>query len=406
MAAGRATVIATVVATACGDTEAGPTDRADATAADHAGLRLLDALTGDEQWTSPMPGGWSTIPVIIGDRVVVQVADDCRDALDTTTMVAVDVSNGSITWMAPSATGCASAAQLPLVNSDGAVVLGDGLRGLDVSTGQQQWSRSDTSADLLTGVADLVLYVRHSGGAQLLDPATGTPGWTNAEIGGEPLLGGGNGLLASLEVEPGPIFRVRTIDAAVGQTNWTVETPFLERMIPPVVGPNVIVLSGSDGTAGDPMNPASAPAADVDAVVALAADDGRQLWQHEYRSPMPGVGLQPASVAVDVDRVYEMRPGVLEAFSARDGTSVWAVEVGSPTGMLGDLDVAGDTVLAVQDSGAVAADDARLVAVDARTGALRWTLDLGVPAWKVRVTTTDDRVAVAILGSWTSPPGD
>lgn len=403
-----ACVALTVGACGGGDAERDGSDGASGGAVVH----LLDAATGEERWATTLPGGWSSTPVVVGDRVLVQVAEDCRTPEAATTLVALDAASGETVWTAPSATGCGWGDRSPLVTPDGAVVVaGGGLRGLDLAAGEERWRLPDgalrqpvaAGGVLLLGPADPDGSA--ATGAQRLDVATGTSGWSSTDLRTGDLLGGDGQLLVALAVVDGPGLQVQAVAVDSGAERWRADLPFSERLSVPVVGPAAVVVSVSDGTAdkavetdtGDVPERSSPPRSTV---IAFDPATGQERWRHQYEAPAapedPGAGTStPVAVAVDDEQVYELRPGVLQAFLASDGTTRWTTDLTWSAASAGALLRSRDHVVAL-------GDDA-LLGVDARTGAERWTWPLSVPTWRARLGGGGASVVLVAWGRFLEP---
>jgi outer membrane protein assembly factor BamB len=114
-------------------------------------------------------------------------------------------------------------------------------------------------------------------------------------------------------------------------------------------------------------------------LLALAADDGRVLWDHRGIAESAGI-LGSNSVAVSGDLVVvPYTSGELFALNVRNGRPVWSdtlARQGGLTPLSSLADISGRPVI---DRGLVFANShaGRLVAIDIRTGERAWTIDVG-----------------------------
>jgi outer membrane protein assembly factor BamB len=114
-------------------------------------------------------------------------------------------------------------------------------------------------------------------------------------------------------------------------------------------------------------------------LLALAADDGRVLWDHRGIAESAGI-LGSNSVAVAGDTVVvPYTSGELFALNVRNGKSAWSdtlARSGGLTPLSALADISGRPVI---DRGVVFANShaGRLVAIDIRSGERIWTIDVG-----------------------------
>ncbi|HEX6685167.1 MAG TPA: carboxypeptidase regulatory-like domain-containing protein [Candidatus Limnocylindrales bacterium] len=174
------------------------------------------------------------------------------------------------------------------------------------------------------------------------------PSW-NADAGSpvifaNPVIDGGRVFLGS---DAG---RLTARDVATGQQQWAFQTGEALRGSPAVAGGLVFTGGGLDG-----------------GIHALDAATGQQRWQ----VPTPGRLTVYTSPSVVDGVVYaatgptEDREDTVFALDAATGRQLWATDVG--TSVFAGPAVAGGLVIVGN------ADDAQLIALDAATGAPRWT---------------------------------
>lgn len=326
-------------------------------------VHALDAATGSQRWAESLLLR-AARPTVVGGMLV---------ASDTTDTSALDVATGRRRWQVPGTI---------LAAGDAVLVL------------RSRWAEPPLESGTLTG----------------LDPATGTPRWSLGWAGPPPT--------ATLSADAvhllGPD-RVVTVAAADGAGLW--ERP---------------VTAGPPPAAG----PAGVTVLDGDALTCLDARTGAVVWQ------VAGVTAGRLSVAGALacgsggDRVSAWDAATGEpawTWPAEDGSTDGGAAGGSerdpaggsgsggggpggstepaPGGVarsLGPAAAAGDTVVLTADVTRAPATDGRRVAVvalDTRTGVLRWRLDLPDPTpsgSRSGPVATDAGVVVAAAGSWIS----
>ncbi|MFG0318052.1 MAG: PQQ-binding-like beta-propeller repeat protein [Planctomycetota bacterium JB042] len=111
---------------------------------DRAGVVAYAAATGKERWRfdpgeARIPHGWSSSPLLAGDRVVLQL-----DTLDGGRLVALDLETGAPLWETPrphAGAGYASPALAPGPDGDAVVVVAGSSRvsGYALEDGQERW---------------------------------------------------------------------------------------------------------------------------------------------------------------------------------------------------------------------------------------------------------------------------
>ena len=265
--------------------------------------------------------------------------------------------DGTLTWTRALPVGDGDTHQYaPLVLGETTLVLAGGtLRSYATDTGSELWvAPAQGAAYGLWHAHDtaIVLVDQVSTDARLLgfDPSNGEVRWTHRIPG--------NGLMGEQELaEDGSLVTVlsggnqlQVVDTADGTVRWTAErggSPYMT-----VAGDLVVQPGGGQ-------------------LKAYRLQDGAQAWS----TPLPSTGHEvavTASAGVLVTVPTAMGPGIdtgLHAFDPATGKAIWS----RPGGSQQALRVAGE----VDDAVVVADDDFRgatLSAVDARTGAERWSV--------------------------------
>jgi outer membrane protein assembly factor BamB len=154
---------------------------------------------------------------------------------------------------------------------------------------------------------------------------------------------------------------VAALDAKSGKEIWRRNATVPFRAAPVVNGGRVFVATQENQ------------------LLALAADDGRVLWDHRGIAESAGM-LGSNSVAVSGDVVVvPYTSGELFALRVQNGKAIWSdtlQRTGKLTPLASLADISGRPVI---DRGLVFANShaGRLVAIDIRTGERAWTLDVG-----------------------------
>lgn len=154
---------------------------------------------------------------------------------------------------------------------------------------------------------------------------------------------------------------VAALDANSGKELWRRSTTVPFRAAPVVNGGRVFVATQENQ------------------LMALAADDGRVLWDHRGIAESAGI-LGSNSVAVAGDLVVvPYTSGELFGLNVRNGRALWSdtlARSGGLTPLSSLADISGRPVI---DRGLVFANShaGRIVAIDIRTGERAWTIDVG-----------------------------
>lgn len=145
---------------------------------------------------------------------------------------------------------------------------------------------------------------------------------------------------------------VRAIDIATGDEIWTVETAANAESPFSIVDGSTVFVAGGDGT-----------------VRGLDAATGSEIWRSD---PVLDISNQ---ITLDDESVYVAGHGtVYYALSKEDGSVRWT------TNLSGAAQSRGAVLL----DGAIyfGADDGKTYSLDAATGAIKWSLDSGLPVVK------------------------
>lgn len=154
---------------------------------------------------------------------------------------------------------------------------------------------------------------------------------------------------------------VVSLDAKTGKEIWRRNATVPFRAAPVVNGGRVFVATQENQ------------------LLALAADDGRVLWDHRGIAESAGMlGSNSVAVAGDVV-VVPYSSGELFALRVQNGKAIWSdtlSRTGKSTPLASLADISGRPVI---DRGLVFANShaGRFVAIDIRTGERAWTLDVG-----------------------------
>lgn len=331
------------------------------------GLWALDAATGEERWHQPDVRGVSS-PTLAGDRVVALAGDE-------STLHAVDRRTGDVEWSTPLATHPLSDGfSSPLV-VDGTVVVGQASS--EAVSGEEVYSFRGSVAGVDLDTGDL-LWRHHT----VPEGNSGAGIWTAPSVDvdtGTAFVGTGQ----NYDVPAGDgANAVQAVDVATGDLRWQ------RRLLPDDVWATVHPELGWD------FDVSTAP---------LLVDPGGDI------PPLVVVG---------------QKSGVLTALDRRTGDVVWQVEAGTGSlqgGIMGNLGLAGDTVLTAANNTASTAPGAEpaeegapldgladlgnrtpltptsvLVAVDVATGERLWERQLSTWVWAP--VTTAGEVAFVPVG--------
>ena len=102
------------------------------------------------------------------------------------------------------------------------VLQGDGLRGLDVATGEIAWSTASGATATTLLVMDGMLAYLAGGRLVVCDLRTGEVAWSAEDVRGQSLVTDGERLVV---LTYGPGRDVTAFDLHDGRTAWVVDTP-------------------------------------------------------------------------------------------------------------------------------------------------------------------------------------
>ncbi|WP_227355345.1 outer membrane protein assembly factor BamB family protein [Haladaptatus salinisoli] len=361
-------------------------------------LTAFDAETRETRWTAELRGQ-EYAPTVVGDTVYVSGAD----------VFALSTADGSERWRFE----VDGAETSPITVADGTLffktsdVNGQGTCwAVDAETGDERWhvgvpsgkeGSTPSAENVPPAVADGVAYFADNETVYALDARNGTPQWradADGFIEHGPTVADGTVYVCGESVF--------ALSASDGRTKWNAavgESPNLTRS-PAVTDESVVVADGRrarvwalaredgttrwtfDGGAGTAGTPTIAEAVyvpisgDDDGVVALDPATGDRRWRVPIRDL--GGSWLPSAVG---DALYVTdREGFLYALADPDWLDWRAEATGS---------------LAVGEN--VYASDGTLVALEARTGAERWTVDGGASqtVGNGAVVGTDESAVVA-----------
>jgi outer membrane protein assembly factor BamB/predicted phosphodiesterase len=286
-----------------------------------AALVALDLATGDELWRHLTGAEVKGAPAVADGRVIVITSD--------ATVQAVDAMTGGLIWSTP---------------------LGD------------QATRYDVTSPM---VADGVVYVGGPAVTAALDAATGSLIWEQ-NLGVDWLATVYSAAVCDeTRVVLGLYSGLWVLDRASGSVLWSRAANNRETHRSPALVDGVLYA------AGDNFGSQNLRALDV--------QSGAELWTAQYN-----VGNSNSAPAV-TDSLVIIGSGLgrIEAFARSDGRSLWQFAVGSAisSGLPYNRDQSTVTSspLVAQQTAYVGADDGRLYALNADSGALYWSVDLGAP---------------------------
>jgi outer membrane protein assembly factor BamB len=319
--------------------------------------------------------GWAAVTVL-GRVLDFDISLQSSAAAQTTFGATVDGNEQH--WSTP----MRRVATSPPALADGAVFVrdeGGRVGAYDATTGRLRWrvkvdQGSQSGIDFAPTVANGTVYVAGwNGWLDALDAATGRQRWTmplslslgetpprESSIGGTP--SGGFPVTVAGGIVYVDVRGVTAFDAVDGHVRWNTSTGGTQdagyaSYSPPIVGNGFLYVGGDDG-----------------AVRALDATTGVSRWSSAAFAWSPGSASLPgigptSSLTLSGDVVYAVaRDARLHAFDARTGAPRWDVAIGVPN-VYGSAPVVVDgTVYAVTNA---------VHAVDAATGASRWIAPVG-----------------------------
>lgn|GEM_PF-5896191 len=206
---------------------------------DRTHVRLLDATSGRERWSSDVGGVVVQTPAFTRDAVVVVTA--------TPEVVALDAESGRVTWRAPLTQSLVGS---PITDGD-TVWVSSPLMALDATTGALRWqSEASTFGSGLLDPQEKVMYVRALLGntptLMAVDATTGALRWRaalpqSATAVFEPLLASAGVIVVPTD---GPT--LVGVEHAGGRVRWT-HTGSTLRWGAPATNDRHVAYAGTDG---------------------------------------------------------------------------------------------------------------------------------------------------------------
>jgi outer membrane protein assembly factor BamB len=250
------------------------------------------------------------------------------------------------------------------------------LYAIDQSTGKERWKfKSSRPIASTPAVADGMLYFVSSAGAlAALDLATGQPKWVTAveyekrfeahnlhgyAPSGQTIPDAWDLYTSSPVVDHGKVFfgsgdgNVYAVDAASGVLQWKFPTRDVVHASPAVAG-NTVYVGSWDGS-----------------FYAIDADTGQQRWVFkagEDPATHNQVGFQSSAAVVDGTVYVGCRDAHVYALDAATGRKKW--DFPTSKSWVNGTPAVRDGIVYVGTS-----DSARFLALDARTGRLRFSVD-------------------------------
>jgi outer membrane protein assembly factor BamB len=289
--------------------------------------------TGSEVWSSA---------AVVGDDLYIVGGDGNLRRLDATTGAERWRTSGATYVGSPSVSG----ALVFVLDTDGALA---SLVAVNASDGTVAW-RQDTRSSIQVWplpIGDLVVAGGPDRTLRAFDAATGAARWATSVAGGDILRSpsSADGLIVYGSTDG----VVHAVDATDGREHWHVSTEALAFGTPAMRDGAVYVgAQRADGTYD---------------LLALAADDGHELWRFS-----PDVRTELAPPSVDGDTVYVQGADGDDYAIWRDTGALRWIRAGTPTTLF--------TIALVGDS-ALTFDGSELLALDRTNGKERWRTDVG-----------------------------
>jgi outer membrane protein assembly factor BamB len=316
-----------------------------------------------------------TAPVLVGDTVYVGsngpfAGDGCLFALDAAT--------GTVRWSRPPGI---DAYTVPVPVGDSLVVaVGGALYGLDRDTGEERWSVQVGNVDREVFINGGIVFVAGPGGLTAVDARTGRVVWELAGLEGPavwPIVNDDGTVYVSSLRDRYPL-RLHALDASTGKPRWTapalgVSVAAGQGMVVVEQAPNT--LHGHDSSTGGerwrlnvPGGASTRPVVIGDLAV-LAADSGTALgidletgqirWQ-------TAVGTFGTPVVVGDRLAFVGTTEGVRAIDPGDGSVTWSLESGS-----------GVESLALQGNTLIAGAGGEVYGLDPSTGSTLWQVQAG-----------------------------
>jgi outer membrane protein assembly factor BamB len=293
-------------------------------------------------------------------------------------LFALDAATGTMRWSRPPGI---DAYTVPVPVGDSLVVaLGGALYGLDPDTGEERWSVQVGNVDREVFINGGIVFVAGPGGLTAVDARTGRVLWELAGLEGPavwPIVSDDGTVYVSSLRDRYPL-RLHALDASTGKPRWTapalgVSVAAGQGMVVVEQAPNT--LHGHDASTGEerwrlnvPGGASTRPVVIGDLAV-LAADSGTALgidletgqirWQ-------TAVGTFGTPVVVGDRLAFVGTTEGVRAIDPGDGSVTWSLESGS-----------GVESLALQGNTLIAGAGGEVYGLDPSTGSTLWQVQAG-----------------------------
>lgn len=288
------------------------------------------------RWTVDTGGAVDSTPVVV-DGIVHIVGGDGR-------LHALAADEGTVLWTSRDAGLVGS----PAVGGDRIIVLGDdgSITGV-TRDGATAWRTAadiePNSTPLILG--DLAIAGGTGGEIQAFDIATGARVWSVATGDELPRAAAGSGSIAIIGSHDGGLYAV---ESTTGALHWKLETDAGHFATPAVRDQRVYAMAASDTSAE---------------LIAVDVATGKEVWRF---TPPDGRGMH--SPSVDATAVYISTDRHIYAVAPEDGSLRW--EASGERWNTAGMAIAEGLLYAFYGGGT-------LYALDAATGAQRWSLFVG-----------------------------
>ena len=336
-----------------------------------ATVAAFGVATGKPVWAVELSGaGGASTPTVGAGVVFVQTGDSYESPKGR--LVAVDVSSGRRLWQVGTDGGIcggAGAGSDPPVVVDGVAVVrspdGD-VRGIDARDGGERWRAAVVGAP--GAVADGVVLVGGQTTYTGLDAATGAQRWTRtiADAAGEDwrpaertfMLGADSVFVLHVSTENR--FGIAVLDARTGRELWRDGIAYPETTSQHFVVDGAGTVAAFQAGSGQTLR-----------LVGWDLRTGKQLWTTP-ELPLNPDGLPNTEIAAHAGTVFHASAnGQLVALDARSGAERWTASLPTRPGEFGP-----QFNLAADQNAVVAQRGDRLWGFDPSTGAQRWSARL------------------------------